>query len=594
MVDRHTYRVLRGSRKRPPAVPRIGAAPPFERVHVTVHLRPAQPLAPEVRQLARQPIGGRAHLSRERLVREFGARADDISAVRRFARINGLDIVRVDRAARTVHLSGRVEALEQAFDVELGLHAGRRAVFRGRRGPIRLPEWLAPSVVAVLGLDNRPAVRAHIRFGRQQAGQFRPLAGPAEAFSPPELSQLYQFPVGVDGAGQCVAILEFGGGFTPSDLHRYFTQLGLTPPTVVAVSVDGATNAPTGKPNSADGEVMLDIEVVGAVAPGAKIAVYFSPNTDRGFADAILAAVHDQTNKPNIISISWGLAEESWTKQARDAVNQAFEAAAAAGITVFAASGDDGSSDNFPGRAAHVDFPASSPLVIGCGGTSLQAAGGQITNEVVWNNRGGGATGGGVSKIFGVPPYQRTSNPVSANPAHKTGRGVPDVAGVGDPKTGYKVLVDGTSIVIGGTSAVAPLWAGLTALLQQSLGTSVAPLLSTLYSVAPNGFRDITHGNNGAYKARRGWDGCTGLGSPNGQALLAALGGGPSANPPVVLPTSGPPGSGRRSDGPSGEPSGGPSASPSGPRRGARRGAARKRGPRQRRRARRKGGGRRG
>ena len=196
------------------------------------------------------------------------------------------------------------------------------------------------------------------------------------------------------------------------------------------------------------------------------------------------------------------------------------------------ATGDNGSGDGVGDGLAHADFPASSPGAIGCGGTTLRAAGGAITGETVWNDPGDGATGGGVSDLFPVPPFQQSINPVSANPGHRTGRGVPDVSGNADPNTGYQVVVDGTSTVVGGTSAVAPLWAGLAALVQQALGHKVAPLQPQLYS-HPGAFRDIVTGNNGAYAARPGWDPCTGRGSPRGTRLVQVLG---SAPPPVPQP----------------------------------------------------------
>jgi kumamolisin len=501
-----SFRAVTGSRRPAPTDERIGAPAPSERIEVTIHLRG---------EATPRPLAARTHVTRQEFSRRFGARQPDVTAVRRFARSSSLEVTTVDRAMRTVRLAGTVEAMQRAFDVELGSYrdvAG--TTYRARSGVIRVPDWLAPAVVAVLGLDTRPVVRPHIRFA----------AAPRVSYQPPQLARLYQFPTGVDGSGQCVAILEFGGGYRAADLRQYFANLGITAPTVRAVSVDGGTNAPTGDPNSADGEVALDIEVVGGVAPGATIVVYIAPNTDQGFADAVLAAAHDEDNQPSIISISWGGPEESWTTQARNAVNQAFTAASAMGITVLAASGDNGSGDGVDDGDAHVDFPASSPMVVGCGGTTLRSSGDRITSEVVWN--GGatrGATGGGVSAVFAVPAYQRAINPVSANPGARPGRGVPDVSGNGDPATGYDVLVDGQSIVVGGTSAVAPLWAGLLALVQEQLDAPVAPLLPSLYTDATSALRDVTAGNNGAYRAQAGWDPCTGLGSPNGTALLTAL-----------------------------------------------------------------------
>lgn len=290
-------------------------------------------------------------------------------------------------------------------------------------------------------------------------------------------------------------------------------------------SVGGAANHPTGNPNGPDGEVVLDIEVAGAVAHGAKIVVYFAPNTTKGFLDAVNAAVHDTTQDISVLSISWGAAESAWTPRAMNALNGAFQTASLLGISVFCASGDNGSDDGVGDGRAHVDFPASSPFAVGCGGTTLEADGTAITREEVWNEDG--ATGGGVSDHFPVPPYQDDLRPTSANPpGTRHGRGVPDVAAVSDPRTGFRVLVDGQSMVIGGTSAAAPLWAGLTARIQQAAGQRVAPVHATLYR-SPGAFRDIRAGDNGDYAARHGWDACTGLGSPRGEALLAALAGSP-------------------------------------------------------------------
>ena len=210
------------------------------------------------------------------------------------------------------------------------------------------------------------------------------------------------------------------------------------------------------------------------IAPKAKIAVYFAPNTDKGFLDAITMAIHDKTNKPSVISISWGGPEDTWTTQSLSSYDQAFQAAAALGVTIFCAAGDAGSGDGETDGKAHVDFPASSPNVAGCGGTKLIAAGNAISSEQVWNEGTSSATGGGVSDFFPRPAYQSAAGvPPSANKNHTKGRGVPDLAGDADPATGYVVRVDGQELVFGGTSAVAPLWAGLTALLNQKLGQRV-------------------------------------------------------------------------------------------------------------------------
>ncbi|MGA2602410.1 MAG: S53 family peptidase, partial [Bryobacteraceae bacterium] len=340
-----------------------------------------------------------------------------------------------------------------------------------------------------------------------------------------QVAQLYQFPLDVDGTGQTVGILELGGGYHPVDLKNYFSSMKINEPTVVAVSVDKGKNKPT-NPNSADGEVLLDIEVAGSVAPGAKIVVYFAPNTDQGFQDALTTAIHDSTNNPSVISISWGGPESTWTAQAMTAFDSAAQDAGAMGVTICAASGDNGSSDGVTDGANHVDFPASSPNILACGGTTLQSANGAITSETVWNDGAqGGAGGGGYSNQFPLPAYQASDN---IKPPSGGGRGVPDVCGDADPETGYQVLVDGKSLVIGGTSAVAPLWSGLIALLNQKLGKSVGFLQPVLYGLpqTADAFNDITQGSNGAFSAGPGWDPTTGLGSPSGENLLTALSGG--------------------------------------------------------------------
>jgi kumamolisin len=233
-------------------------------------------------------------------------------------------------------------------------------------------------------------------------------------------------------------------------------------------------------------------------------------------------------NRPSVVSISWGGPESSWTPQAMTTMDEAFQSAAALGVTVCCAAGDDGSTDGVTDGLNHVDFPASSPYALACGGTRLIASGSTISSETVWNELAtdGGATGGGISDFFALPTWQAGAKvPPSANPGHRIGRGVPDVAGDADPATGYVTRVDGQPDVIGGTSAVAPLWAGLIARINQRLKTPVGYANPLLYGEAAKAgaFHDITSGNNGAYNAGQGWDACSGLGTPIGAAILSAL-----------------------------------------------------------------------
>jgi kumamolisin len=519
---------LKGSERRPlPGAKAVGKADPAERLEVSVLLRRrnADALQERVGKLAlRDRTGG--HLSREEFERQFGADGSDIAAVRAFAHTHGLSVVQEHAGRRTVVLSGTVAQFSAAFGVDLQRFEHPGGSYRGRVGNVHLPDELHGRVEAVLGLDNRPAAKPHFR-ARPSRGNvhWHANAGGATSYTPLQIASLYNFPPGT-GQGECVGIIELGGGERMADLSAYFSALGIgTAPTVTVVSVDHGKNHPTGDPNGPDGEVMLDIEVVGAVAPQANIAVYFAPNTDAGFLDAITTAIHDTTNKPSVISISWGQAESSWTQQSMTAFDAAFQAAAAVGITVCVASGDNGSSDNVNDGADHVDFPASSPHALACGGTSLQASGNAITGESVWNDGAqGGAGGGGVSTQFALPAWQDNlqTTATSGGTALLAMRGVPDVSGDADPETGYNVRIDGTDTVIGGTSAVAPLWAGLIARINAANGSPVGFINPTLYG-APTAFNDITVGNNGDFAASLGWDACTGLGSPNGGQIATVL-----------------------------------------------------------------------
>lgn len=504
----------------------LAPADPTERFEVTLILqrRARQALQTRVAQLA---AGNRAAgiLSREDFAREHGADPVDLAAVRKFAKDNGLNVVHEHADRRTVVLSGTVAQFNAAFSVKLQKYSHPSGTYRGRTGAIHLPQELDGVIEAVLGLDNRPQAKPHFRVRPAGNGKRkRADAAAPVSFTPSQVASLYGFPSGT-GAGQSVAIIELGGGFRAADLEAYFTSLDVGSPKVSAVSVDQGENAPTGDASGPDGEVMLDIEVVGSIAPAANIIVYFTPNTDAGFLNAVTTAIHDTANRPSVISISWGGPESTWTAQAMTAMDDAFQAAATMGITVCVASGDSGSTDGVGDGADHVDFPASSPFALGCGGTTLLATQSSISSEVVWNDGAkGGASGGGISSFFPTPSWQ-----AGKKAAQKDGksialakRGVPDVAGDADPDTGYNVRVDGADTVIGGTSAVAPLWAGLIARINQTTGAPVGYLNPRLYD-KPQALRDITHGSNGDFVAATGWDACTGLGTPNGPALPSAV-----------------------------------------------------------------------
>ena len=481
----------------------VGPVDPGEWAEVTVVLRRRAPL----------PTGER--MGRDELADRYGADPADVELVRSAVEAAGAEVVRVDPASRRIRVAGPVGTLAELFATELQqARVPDGQLVRQRTGALSVPAGLADAVVAVLGLDDRPQGRSRVVRA----------AAVERSFTPPELAEVYAMPAGTDGAGTTLAIIELGGGFVEADLRAYFAGIGVPEPRVRAVGVDGAGNAPEGDPASPDGEVMLDIEVAGGLAPATDIAVYFAPNTDAGFLDAVSEAAHADPT-PTAISISWGQSEDQWTAQARTAMDEAFADAGALGVTVTAAAGDDGSADNETDRRAHVDFPAASPGVLGCGGTTLSV---EPTSETVWGGSGRGATGGGVSRTFPLPAYQSAAGVPGQADTGRPGRGVPDVAADADPATGYLIRVDGQEVVLGGTSAVAPLWAALVCRLVQALGGPLGRPHEALYDaagpgVAPPGFRDVTVGSNGAYDAGPGWDPCTGLGTPDGTVLLAAL-----------------------------------------------------------------------
>lgn len=565
-----------GSDRTPlPGAKVVGAVDPDERIEITLQTRRKKgaDLDTVVSTIASQGLADRKYLSRTELANQAGSDTADIAKIDQFAHDHGLTVVETDPARRTVKLSGRIADFSSAFGVKLQRYKAGVISYRGRKGPLTIPGELDGIVERVLGLDDRPVVETHYRLLTNAlgatAGKKRTTSkagksargtanNGATSYSPVQLAGIYNFPPALDGTGQTIALIELndvdsqgnptGTGYQTSDLETFFANLGIPMPSVSAVGVDGGANLP-GPDANADSEVTLDIEVAGGAAPGAKIVVYFGTNTDDGFVQVLSAAVHDDVRKPAIISVSWGQAEETATAQMLDGLQEILKDAAALGVTVCIAAGDDGSADmpkNVWDGKPHVDFPASSPFALACGGTTLDSSSKPgVPVETVWNRGAkGGSTGGGVSNFFPKPSYQANTN--VPNPANTSGgRGVPDVSADADPFTGYSVVIGGVQQPIGGTSAVAPLYAGLIARLNQSLtkngGNPVGFLNPLLYAQPSPLFHDVTSGNNdiyndlnGEFSAGDGWDPCTGLGSVDGVRLLAAL---PQQQPVASTPS---------------------------------------------------------
>ncbi|MDA8334215.1 MAG: S8 family serine peptidase [Peptococcaceae bacterium] len=353
--------------------------------------------------------------------------------------------------------------------------------------------------------------------------------------TPFEIRRAYNIPRHLNGSGQTIALLEFGSGCSRSDIDTFVRSFqGIFDYDLHFVSLDGADNNGDASPD--DMEATLDIEWVLAMAPSVRIVVYEAPGvrTYGEFGRNLLAVlryvVNDRVHKPSVISISYGDAEENFIDAGYAEVENVLTQAAAKGISVFISSGDQGAygSHRLDGeKVPRVDFPASCPHAMAVGGTSLAVNPYAETAWTYWGPRNGGATGGGFSRLFPAPYYQ-LSHLVRYK---ETGRGVPDVAAVADPANGCQVVFEGRPQVVGGTSLSAPIWAGITALVNQATGKRAGLFTPALYQNA-SPMRDITQGNNNfnsvlGYQAGPGWDPCTGLGSPDVGKLIDLLAGKP-------------------------------------------------------------------
>jgi len=534
-MNNKTRVVLKGSaRQVRPGAKVLGSTGPDEWIEVTLKLRRKKPLP----DLSGRPT----RISRAELEANYGAAPADVEKVRTVLTGLGMTIIQEDPASASMKAGGPADVVEDIFGIKLLHYSHDGENYRGRRGNLHIPAELDGIITGVFGLDTRRMVkRRPLRKRHKSLDLARRKAAARSWFFPAELASIYNFPDG-DGSGQTVGILEFGGGYFEDDLATFSQNANIQMPTVRTVSVN---NTPTDQKDGAEGEVMLDVEVVGGVCPKATIVVYFSTFDENGWVSALDTAVHDAENPLSVISVSWGYAEDAqgaWSDGAIDAINDTLKAAALLGVTVCVAAGDDGSDDQVGDGYAHVDFPSSSPYVLAVGGTTLRKSKSGKLTEVAWKDGdglrqdNGGSTGGGVSVHFPRPGWQTVSIQ-SVNPGAIDGRVIPDVAADASANTGYWMVADGQGGASGGTSASAPLWAALIARINASLGADkqVGYLTPMLYQGNKNGAglgaascKDITSGNNdtssvGGYSAGTGYDAVTGWGSPDGGKLLTGL-----------------------------------------------------------------------
>ena len=532
-----THAVVAGSQRVPlPGARALGPANPHTTIEVTLKLRGKKEL-PELNDRPKKTM------TREELAAEYGASGRDVEKVREVFGKLGLQVVDASEVTRSVRLSGSTAAMEQAFLVKLFNYAHARGHYRGRVGALHVPLEVGEVVEGVFGLDNRQVARRRRQPVRDLTRRHALPRVPASWYRPAELAAHYHFPPG-DGAGQTVGLLEFGGGYFPQDLQEFCQVANVSVPAVKAVSTDGVS---TSAKDGAEGEVMLDVEVVAGACPRSKVVVYFANWTEEGWMTILDAVIRDRENDPGVLSISWGAPEDTdiWSRQAMTQLNKSLLALAHLGVTVCVAAGDDGSSDAAQDGRAHVDFPASSPYVLAVGGTTIPKKG-RAQADVVWfegdglRDDQGGSTGGGVSDFNPRPTWQANVPITSLNPGSINGRVVPDLAANADWNASpYLLVVDGGAEPNGGTSAASPLVAALVARLNANrppdkrLGY-LTPVLYQAHggnsgaTVGASGCTDVVRGKNttahaGGYSAGPGYDAASGWGTPHGVKLQTAL-----------------------------------------------------------------------
>jgi kumamolisin len=433
---------------------------PNQRIELTLGVRRLKQL-PDLSALDVKRPGERRYMTREELRTAYGSDLDAVANIEKFAADNHLVVTRDERASARLGLAGTADNICTAFGVRmLDFSHPKLGEFHACTGPVSVLDEVADMITGVFGLNKYTILRRLFRKRRLvdprafEESQLRP-----DFFVQPELANIYNFP-NVDASGQCIGLCEFGGGVELSDVTSYFHRIGLPFPKLQVVAPEGVSVDPRSNPDSA-GEVTLDIEIAGALAGGAKVAVYFSTPDEKGVIDILSILIGDRANDPSVVSISWGSAENQpficaevpWSSAAIRHVNESLSAMAHLSISTCVASGDDGAGARVRDGNAHVNFPATSPYVLAVGGTTLHArtvdAGHVAQTEVTWNDGAGGGTGGGVSDITPVPAWQEGKVGPSINPGHFAGRAIPDVAAHAD---GYLIIAAGVPLAVSGTS----------------------------------------------------------------------------------------------------------------------------------------------
>lgn len=529
--------LLRSERTQPQGILK-GDTNPNQDMSVTMMLRSKAPELVLDRHLARIAAGRSQFLDEAQFARKFGADPAAVDSVTKFAAASGLKISEQNLSSGRVVLKGTASQFESAFNVKLQDYENASGLtFRGRTGTISVPSELAPNVEGVFGLDSRPQLKTHfIRLkdiegaGTAQSHVSRAAGDSAQpnavrSLTPEEVFKAYNAPEALDGKGLNTAFISLGGTL-PEGWEAYLQKRGIDPKTVKVINTSEKPLTPD--PSGANGENALDLFIHKQGLPKGVVSMVAGENSDAGFVTAIERSAFPKAGegKNVAVSISWGAPEDQWTPQAIRNMELTAKKAAVQGVTITAASGDDGATDRSPSGKAQTDFPSSSQWITGVGGTTLQIdSAGKWSGEKTWS--GNGATGGGRSLQVGRPDYQKGIDmPANIGGSKFDGRGVPDIAFNADPRSGWKVFTDDGIQAIGGTSASSPAAAVIAAKLAQATGKPVGfwnPALYEFGKTNPGVFRDVINGNNDGYPATKGWDATTGWGSINVQSMLDSL-----------------------------------------------------------------------
>lgn len=503
-----------------------------DKLHFTIFLHPHKKTRalPKLKSLTNLNERNKVIIDRRTYNKKHSSHSAHIQLIEQFAIENNFIILKLNKLERWINVQAKVEDIEKAFRIDIKAVERDSNVYYYFDSEIKIPSALEDIVESISGINRMPIKTSRI-FPDETALANTMLTG--MAVFPQDYTHLYNFPKGLDGSGQCIAIIALAGGYKKKHFKEYFKKIGIPMPHISWKSVDKGKNNPKDDIKSVY-EIYMDVEIAAAMAPGAKIVVYFAQKSANDIMLAMKKALHDRRNRPSIISMSWGGLEKDFKESEKKSLFRVLHEAATLNVTVITSSGDMGSSGTMVGDELNVQLPAVHPLTLAVGGTEVETANGRIMGEKVWNEKQElpvigpflFRSGGGFSKELKLPKYQKKAMPDKFINLNK--RGIPDVAANASTLPGILLLVGETEQISMGTSAAAPLWAALVARINQHLnsqGLSNCGFLNPyLYSDEVSvTFNSVTKGNIGAYEASEGWDPCTGLGTPNGEKLLLAI-----------------------------------------------------------------------